>query len=154
MDDTYRINLAKTDLRDAYLTGDVDRLLSVFQSDGFTNMSEGEPSKYGREAISRLREETSQLFDLYSVQFTPIIIAISVLGPIAYDYGWHEFVLTPKAGGPAIRKRQRYFDLWSKNSDGAWKIALHINNADVPEQFGGVQSTWFLSETTRAKSSG
>jgi hypothetical protein len=27
---------------------------------------------------------------------------------------------------------------------------LHVNNTDVPEQVGGVQSTWFLSEKERA----
>jgi hypothetical protein len=31
-------------------------------------------------------------------------------------------------------------------ANGEWKITLHVNNTDVPEQVGGVQSTWFLSE--------
>lgn len=40
MGDIYGINEAKTDLREAYNTGDVDGLLAVFGDGGFTNMSE------------------------------------------------------------------------------------------------------------------
>ena len=96
MDDTYGINVAKTEFREAYNPGDVDRLLAVFDSGGFTDMSEGRASKYGLEATSTLRDQALDLFSQYSVKLTPIIIDIAVLGDTAYDYGWHEFILTPK----------------------------------------------------------
>src|SRR5256884_4880901 len=73
-----------------------------------------------------------------------IIIDIVVRGDTAYDYGWHEFTLRPKDGGQPIRKRVRYFELWSKDSSGDWKIAFHINNHDVREELGGSVSHWFL----------
>ena len=150
MNETYKINVARTEMREAYRTGDTARLLSVFHPDGFTDMSEGGPSKYGSEARSRLEEETSRLFASYSVKFVPIIIEISVMGTVAFDRGWHEFILAPKAGGETIRKRYRYFNTWKKLSNGDWKITLHVNNTDVPEQVGGLQSTWFLSEKEEA----
>jgi ketosteroid isomerase-like protein len=146
MDATYGINVAKTEFREAYNTGDVDRLLAVFDSDGFTDMSEGRASKYGLEAISTLRNQASDLFSQYSVKLTPIIIDIAVLGETAYDYGWHEFILTPKNGGEPIRKRQRYFELWNRTASGEWKISLHISNEDVREELGDIVSHWFLSE--------
>jgi ketosteroid isomerase-like protein len=146
MDDIYKINIAKTEFREAYNTGDVDRLLAVFAEEGFTSMNEGGPSKFGGAARSVLREEVAKLFDNYSIQLNVIIIDIVVMGGTAYDYGWHEFTLKPKDGGEPIRKRQRYFDLWSKDSSGAWKIAFHINNQDVREELGGSVSHWFLSE--------
>ena len=86
------------------------------------------------------------MFDEYSVQMSVIIIDIVVRGDTAYDYGWHEFTLRPKDGGQPIRKRVRYFELWSKDSSGDWKIAFHINNHDVREELGGSVSHWFLSE--------
>ena len=86
------------------------------------------------------------LFADYSVKMTPIIIDIVVLGNSAYDYGWHEFILTPKSGGDPIRKRQRYFELWSKNSEGSWKIAMYFTNSDVREELNGFASHWFLNE--------
>jgi hypothetical protein len=44
MDDTYQINVAKTEFREACNREDVDQLLSVFEDEGFTHMSEGRPS--------------------------------------------------------------------------------------------------------------
>ena len=146
MDDIYKINVAKTEFREAYNTGDVDRLLAVFSGEGFTSMFEGRPSQFGGGARSSLRKEAAELFDEYSVQMSVIIIDIVVRGDTAYDYGWHEFTLKPKDGGEPTRKRQRYFELWSKDSSGDWRIALHINNQDVREELGGSVSHWFLSE--------
>ena len=129
MDDTYRINLAKTDFRDGYNSGNVDQLLSVFEDEGFTDMSEDGPSHSGKAAREALRKRSSELFAEYSVKLTVIVIGIVVLGNTAYDYGWHEFTLNPKNGGETIRRRHRYFELWNKNSLGRWRISLFINNA-------------------------
>jgi ketosteroid isomerase-like protein len=150
MDDRYRINFAKTELREAYEAGDVKLLLSVFHSSGFTDMSAGGPSKYGVEALSRLADDSAKLFAAYFVKFTPIVISIAVLGEVAMDHGWHEFTLAPKSGGAPIRKRQRYLDVWRRDSNGDWKISLHINNPDIPEEMQGLASTWFLSESSPA----
>jgi ketosteroid isomerase-like protein len=146
MDDTYRINVAKTRFREAYNGGDVDQLLSVFDQEVLTDMSEGEPTRDDKAAMEALREHAIHLFAEYSIKLTVIIINISVLGNTAYDYGWHEFTLTPKNGGEAVRKRQRYLEVWKKNSSGDWKIALFINNADVREEIEGQASHWFRSE--------
>jgi ketosteroid isomerase-like protein len=146
MGDIYDINVAKTEFRDAYLAGDVDRLMGVFKPSGFTDMSEGGPSKSGVAAISRFRGQAKAVLAQYSVKLTPIIIDIVVLGSTAYDYGWHEFTLTPKDGGEPVRKRQRYFELWNKDSAGNWKISLHISNADVQDELNGFKTRWFVSE--------
>jgi ketosteroid isomerase-like protein len=150
MDDKYKINAARTEMREAYLSGDADRLLAVFHPDGFTDMSEGSPSRYGGDARLNLAEEAMKLFASYSVKFVPIIIDISVMDAVAFDRGWQEFILVPKVGGEMIRKRYRYFNTWNKVPNGDWKITLHVNNTDVPEEVGGVQSTWFLREKEEA----
>ena len=150
MDDTYKINAARTEMREAYLSGDAARLLAVFHPDGFTDMSEGSPSRYGGDARLSLAEAATKLFASYSVKFVPIIIEISVMDAVAFDRGWQEFILTPKAGGKTIRKRYRYFNTWKKVPNGDWKISLHVNNTDVPEEVGGIQSTWFLTDKVEA----
>lgn len=150
MDDVYKINVAKTEFREAYEARDVDRLVSVFSPSGFTDMSEGGPSKYGPEAIAALRDQAGRLFEKYSVKMAPIIIHIVVTGDTAYDYGWHEFTLIPKNGGDPIRKRQRYFELWNRDAAGNWTISLFINNADAREELNGFASHWFLSEESQA----
>ena len=62
MDDTYHINVAKTEFREAYNRGEVDRLLSVFEDEGFTDMSEGHPNLYGQDAKEGLCQRSTELF--------------------------------------------------------------------------------------------
>ena len=59
MDDTYLINAAKTEFRDAYNRGNVEQLLSVFDEEGFTDMSEDRPSLYDEDAREGLRQRAT-----------------------------------------------------------------------------------------------
>ena len=154
MDDTYLINKAKSEFRDAYNRGDVDQLLSLFDEEGLTDMSEGNPSFFGEDAREALRERAIKLFAQYHVRLTVIVIEIEFDGNLAYDYGWHEFTLRPKGEGEIIRRRHRYLEVWKKDSSGEWRIRSFINNADVREELGGNRSHWFLSEEGAAESDG
>jgi ketosteroid isomerase-like protein len=133
MDEIYAINLAKTEFREAYNNGDVERLLRVY-ADSFTDMSVGVPSFYGRESRQVLQSRLSKLFVRYRAKLAISIINIQVLGATAYDYGWHEMTLMPKDGGNPVRTRQRYFELWKKDVEGRWRIALYIDNMDLPPE--------------------
>jgi ketosteroid isomerase-like protein len=146
MNAKYTINVAKTTYRQAYEEGDVEKLLSVFAADGFTDMSEGLPSKYGQEARTVLRSRAEQLFADYMVKLNIIIIDVAIQGETARDYGWHEWILTPKAGGPVVRNRERYFELWVRGQDGCWRVSFFLNNADVRERMGSSVSRWFMTE--------
>jgi ketosteroid isomerase-like protein len=131
-DDTYAINVAKTEYRDGFNTGDADRVLSVFAPE-FTDNSDGRPSRYGKDAPIKLRRYLAELFGEYEVRLTVIMTSIVVLGSAAYDYGWHEFTLTPKGGGEVQLVRKRYLELWGKQANGEWRIIRHIDNADLPD---------------------
>ena len=61
MNDAYSIRLAKTELRDGYNAGNVDRILSVF-SDGLGDLSTGCASFWGPEAKAVLRHRLQRLF--------------------------------------------------------------------------------------------
>ena len=129
MSDEEAISLAKTEFREAYNTGDVERLLSVFE-DSFTDMSEGEASFYGAEAKTALRWRATNLFREYTATMEVIIIAVVVLGDTAYDWGWHKLTLIPKSGAEPIIKRSRYCEIWQKNEAGKWQIRIFIDNKD------------------------
>jgi ketosteroid isomerase-like protein len=146
MDDKYAINVAKTIYREAHEQADVEKLLAVFATNGFTDMSEGQPSKYGLEAKTVLRRRAEQLLADYTVRLNVIIIDVVIQGDTARDYGWHEWILTPRAGGPPIHKRDRYFEQWIREQDGSWRITFFLNNADVREQIGSSVSRWFMTE--------
>ena len=49
MDDTYAINVAKTEFREGFNSGNPDRVLSVFAAE-FTDNSARRPSRYGKDA--------------------------------------------------------------------------------------------------------
>src|SRR6266853_6250066 len=68
MDDTYQINVAKTEFREAYNRGDVDQLLSVFEEQGFTDLSEGDPSLFEKAARNKLHEHSAELFAEFTVR--------------------------------------------------------------------------------------
>jgi ketosteroid isomerase-like protein len=132
MDDTYAINVAKSEYREGFSTGDVDRISRVF-ADEFTDMSDSRPNRYAADAPAKLRAYLEELFSAYQAHLNVIIIQIVVLGDTAYDYGWHELTLIPKSGGEPVSKRTRYLELWRKAPAGAWRITRFMDNADIPD---------------------
>ena len=131
MDDAYSIRLAKTELRDGYHTGDVDRVLKVYR-DAYSDMSSGSASFYGTEAKAVLKHRLTKLFGVYRAQLAVTIISISVENSLAFDWGWHKLTLIPKKGGRPKVTRTRYLEIWQKQSDGQWKIAIFFDNLDHP----------------------
>jgi ketosteroid isomerase-like protein len=125
------ITSAITRLRDGYNTANVELVLSVF-ADGFTDMTDGEPSFYGATARERLQQRLESLFERYRVTMVPTIAHISFAGETAYDWGWHEFTLEPRSGGPAVVRRFRYLEHWQRDATAQWRIRLFMSNADRP----------------------
>ena len=130
MNDVYEINAAKSEFREAYNAGNVDRLLAVF-ADEFTDMSAGVPSFFGADAKSVFRSRMTRLLAQYQATLIVTIIAIRVFGNTAFDYGWHALTLAPRGEAKPITTRQRYFETWQRNSSGEWKIDFYIDNMDV-----------------------
>ena len=154
MDDTYAIRLAKTKLRDAYSEGDVDGVLSVF-GDAYSDMSAGLASFYGREARAVLKHRLKELFTSYKARLAVTIISIRVNGPWAFDWGWHQLTLVPKQGGAPIVTRGRYLEIWQKDPEAQWKIAIYFDNRDVPPQMppGDVLAETLAGRTVVRRSS-
>jgi ketosteroid isomerase-like protein len=129
MDDAYAINLAKTELREGFNSGDVGRVLGVF-ADEFTDMTEGRPTFWGADSKTVLKAILEKLFREQEVELTPIVINFFIAADFAFEYGWHEIKSRPKAGGPSDFKRTRYAEVWKRAATGEWKIILTIDNVD------------------------
>ena len=127
-DDKYLISVAKTEYREAYNTGDVDRLLAVFAPQ-YVDWSEDEPSFYSTEAPRALRLRATDLFTRYHVELTVMMVVIVVMGDFAFDRGWHKMRLRDKQSGEITFTNYRYFETWAKQN-GAWKINLIISNKE------------------------
>jgi ketosteroid isomerase-like protein len=135
MDNLYAINVLKTEIREAYNTGNPERLLAVLD-DGFIYYADGRKSGYKESGRQALREYLTELFARYNARLVPIVIEIKLLGDAALEYGWHELTLTPKDGGDPLYTRTRYLDVWQKDNVGSWKLAMFMDNADVPDRMG------------------
>jgi ketosteroid isomerase-like protein len=129
MTDDYLISLAKTEYREGYNTGDIERILSVFNDD-LTNWADGDASFYGAEGKQGLREQLQDLFAQYTAEMAVIIIDIGISGGTAFDWGWHKLSLTSKATGEVARTKYRYYETWKKQPGGSWKIDFLISNRE------------------------
>ena len=134
MDDLYAINAAKSEFRDGFNLADASRVLAIADPD-LVNFSDGQPSEFGTSGCESLRIRLAKLFDQFTVRLTVIVIEIRLQGDVAYDYGWHEFTLTPKEGGPPVQRRERYLDIWRRNKKGKWKLWMYMDNRDIADPF-------------------
>jgi ketosteroid isomerase-like protein len=134
MDDLYAINAAKTEFRECFNLGDVSRMLAIADPD-LVSFSDGAPSEFGESGLEVLKTRLGDLFERFTVKLVIVVIEIRLQGEIAYDYGWHDFTLTPKSGGAAIHRRDRYVDVWRKNKAGKWKLWMYMDNQDVADAF-------------------
>lgn len=53
-------------------------------------------------------------------------------GDIAYVRGSYVLVMRPPGSEEAITDRGKYVEVWRRQADGAWKLAIDIFNSDVP----------------------
>jgi ketosteroid isomerase-like protein len=81
----------------------------------------------GREAIASFFEDYPPFTDLV---FTPV--EVDGAGDIAYVYGNYSLMVTPPGEEQPISDFGKYIEIWKRQRDGSWKLALDIFNSDVP----------------------
>jgi len=129
-DDEYLICVAKTEFREAYNSGDIERLIAVF-APKFIDWSEDQPSFYQEESAAALRVREGKLFQRFQVKLVINMAKITVMGAFATDRGWYKFCLTDKETGEEKNVAYRYFCTWAKLEAG-WKISLVMTNKEAP----------------------
>jgi ketosteroid isomerase-like protein len=134
MNDLYAINAAKTEFRECFNLSDASRLLAIADPD-LVSFTDGQPSEFGMAGLESLKNRLENLFERFTAKLVIIVVEIRIRGDVAYDYGWHDLTLTPKKGGTAIRRKDRYVDIWRKNKNGSWKLWLYMDNQDVANPF-------------------
>jgi hypothetical protein len=79
VDDTYLINVARTEYREGFNAGDADRVVSVFAPE-FTDHFDGRPTRYGKDAPAKLRQYLKRLFAEHQANLNLITPAIVISG--------------------------------------------------------------------------
>lgn len=143
-DDVYAIHVGQSEYREAFNTGDVERLLRVF-APAFTDMSEGVPSFYDEDAPIILQRRMGLLFEKFRAYLGQAVMRVQVFGDMAYSFGLRELMLEPKDGGAARKANFRFFELWSKDEKGNWKLQMVMDNAEPPVALPEVELAvpWF-----------
>jgi ketosteroid isomerase-like protein len=134
MDDLYTINMAKSEFRDSFNFSDVAKLLAIADPD-LVNFSDGHPSELGGSGLESLKTRMEELFGQFTAKLEVIVMEIRLQGDVAYDYGWHNWTLTPKAGGQPTLRKDRYVEIWRRNKKGEWKLWMYMDNRDVADPF-------------------
>ena len=131
MDDLYAINFGKTEFREAFNTGDPERVIALLDPE-FVYMPDGLSQTMGTAAVETIRSQFRELTARYNVQLLPIIIEIRIQDSVAWEYGWHTWRKTPRDGGSQVTVKDRYVNVWRRNERGEWKLWMYMSNS-LPE---------------------
>ncbi len=130
-DDLYAIHQAKSEIREGYCTGDVDRIVRQY-ADGYGDIGFGMPGLDGEEPKTVLRARLQHLFQHHTAELVPVVYNVSLCGDLAFARGLHVLTLHAKVGEEAQVLRTRFVESWQRQRDGAWQIAYVLDNKDVP----------------------
>ena len=81
----------------------------------------------GREALIAFNEAFPPYEDL---QFTHV--EVDGAGDMAYVYGIYTMVMATSEGAEPVEDHGKYIEIWKRQPDGSWKVALDIFNSDLP----------------------
>jgi uncharacterized protein (TIGR02246 family) len=68
--------------------------------------------------------------------WSPVHVAVSASGDLAYSFGNYEFRSVGKDGKPTV-EHGKYTTIWKKQKDGKWKVVLDMGNANPEPQDAG-----------------
>ena len=132
-EETARADIMALDaLREQFMglfkVGDASGLAGLYTEDAIL-MPPEKPAAAGRQAIEAVFRTT---FDRFSAKLNIAFDEIEIAGDWAFERGSYALTLTPKAGGEPIQETGKYLMILRTDSDGSWKLARDIWNADWP----------------------
>lgn len=121
---------------DAANTAQVERLVEIYAPDAVI-LPPGGPVIEGSETI---RELFRQEFDRFDTKLAFTTQAIEVDGDMAFRRGRYVWRGTPRLSGQPVETTNKFLEVWRRQPDGSWRIAVDMWNPSeaVP---GGVGVT-------------
>ena len=84
----------------------------------------------GRDAVRALILSYTQAEE-FSITWEAPRVEVSAAGDLAYSMGTYEYSLKDAEGNP-VSDKGKSVDIWKKQADGSWKVAVVIWNSDGP----------------------
>jgi ketosteroid isomerase-like protein len=122
-------NLSDVEWLKAAQAKDVERWLSYYAEDVVV-MPPNEPSLVGREA-NRPRVSEWVANPGFAIHWQTTRLDVSRAGDMAYSLCTYELMFNDPKGKP-VTDRGKLVDVWKKQPDGTWKLAVGIWNSDQP----------------------
>jgi ketosteroid isomerase-like protein len=88
------------------------------------------PMATGKRAIAKLIARGFALPDS-KLSWHPNRVGVARSGELGYTSGTYK-VSFKDASGKTVSDKGKYLMVWKKQSDGAWKVLLDMNNSDLP----------------------
>lgn len=125
-EDVAAIKEAAESYRAAVMAGDMETWAAFYTEDAVI-MPAGQAAVSGRDAIRAWGEAFPTI-----IEWTPSIVEVDGRGDLAYVRA--SFSMTTAVEGVAepVQESGKYLEVWRKQADGSWLIAVDIYNSDHP----------------------
>jgi uncharacterized protein (TIGR02246 family) len=104
--------------------GDVEKIVSHWADDA-TLISAGQPPLNGKQAISKMVEESYKMPG-FSISWQPQSVEVSESGDMAYMIENSQVSYTDSTGKP-VTWHNKAVSIWRKQTDGTWKNVVDIS---------------------------
>jgi uncharacterized protein (TIGR02246 family) len=112
-------------MSDAAAKGGAARAFADFAAEDAVLLVDGTYAPKGREAIRAWLTANPPVAE-GSLRWTPVRWDVSADGTLGYTLG----NVSVESGGTSVRPVGRYITTWKRQSDGAWRVAVAVRNAD------------------------
>ncbi len=120
--------VAEGSLLSAAMAGDLDGVVAAY-TEAAVMMPPGAPSERGLDAIRMLWTSFLELPGIEIQRMDEAVIHVSDSGDMAYSLGGYQLGYMDSEGNAQV-EQGKHVRVWEKETDGAWRIAVDIWNAN------------------------
>jgi uncharacterized protein (TIGR02246 family) len=121
-----QIQTMDADWSHAANVGDIEKCISYYADDGLL-LEPGSPSASGKEAFRKSWTALVSGPQYVSLTFSSTKVTVAQAGDMAWDVGIYQWTTKDKTGKTST-EAGKYLEVWQKQVDGSWKVAVDIYN--------------------------
>ncbi len=108
---------------------DIEKTISFYSQDAIV-LPTNAPAATTKDAIRNTWKELLASPGL-TISWKTTKVEVAKSGDIAYTTGTYELTMNDASGKP-VPDHGKYVEVWKKQTDGKWKVAVDIWNSDLP----------------------
>ena len=108
---------------------DLEKTISFYSEDAIV-LPANAPAATTKDAIRNTWKELLASPGL-AISWKTTKVEVAKSGDVAYTTGTYELTMNDASGTP-VNDHGKYVEVWKKQADGKWKVAVDIWNSDLP----------------------